>query len=84
MGKGDVGSTEASKKLLNNRTGTDSERHFKSKEVVRDVIIGVSDGLTVPFALAAGLSGAKVASSIILTAGLAEVAAGAISMGLGG
>ncbi|WOK91941.1 hypothetical protein Cni_G00632 [Canna indica] len=60
------------------------EQHFTAGEVVRDVIMGVSDGLTVPFALAAGLSGAKVPSHIILTAGLAEVAAGAISMGLGG
>ncbi|KAK4785731.1 hypothetical protein SAY86_002420 [Trapa natans] len=60
------------------------EEHFTSSEVVRDIIIGVSDGLTVPFALAAGLSGADVSSSIILIAGVAEVAAGAISMGLGG
>ena len=60
------------------------EKHFMSSEVVRDIIIGVSDGLTVPFALAAGLSGADVTSSIILIAGIAEVAAGAISMGLGG
>uniref|UniRef100_A0A0D9W5W1 Vacuolar iron transporter n=1 Tax=Leersia perrieri TaxID=77586 RepID=A0A0D9W5W1_9ORYZ len=60
------------------------ERHFTSGEVVRDVIMGVSDGLTVPFALAAGLSGASAPSSLVLTAGLAEVAAGAISMGLGG
>jgi hypothetical protein len=60
------------------------EKHFMSSEIVRDIIIGVSDGLTVPFALAAGLSGANVASSIILIAGIAEVAAGAISMGLGG
>lgn len=60
------------------------EKHFTSSEVVRDIIIGVSDGLTVPFALAAGLSGADVSSSIILIAGVAEVAAGAISMGLGG
>ncbi|KAL5214604.1 hypothetical protein ABZP36_003756, partial [Zizania latifolia] len=59
------------------------ERHFTSGEVVRDVIMGVSDGLTVPFALAAGLSGASAPSSLVLTAGLAEVAAGAISMGLG-
>ncbi|KAF6144688.1 hypothetical protein GIB67_006180 [Kingdonia uniflora] len=80
MAREDVGSTEVTQKLLNNHL----EPHFTSKEVVRDIIIGVSDGLTVPFALAAGLSGAKVASSIILTAGLAEVAAGAISMGLGG
>ncbi|KAK4763382.1 hypothetical protein SAY87_012873 [Trapa incisa] len=60
------------------------EEHFTSSDVVRDIIIGVSDGLTVPFALAAGLSGADVNSSIILIAGVAEVAAGAISMGLGG
>ncbi|KAI5573621.1 hypothetical protein BDE02_10G091800 [Populus trichocarpa] len=60
------------------------EKHFMSSEIVRDIIIGVSDGLTVPFALAAGLSGANVTSSIILIAGIAEVAAGAISMGLGG
>ncbi|VVB03817.1 unnamed protein product [Arabis nemorensis] len=61
-----------------------TEKHFTAGEVVRDIIIGVSDGLTVPFALAAGLSGAKASSSIVLTAGIAEVAAGAISMGLGG
>ncbi|XP_026432143.1 vacuolar iron transporter 1-like [Papaver somniferum] len=67
-------------KLLDNHT----EKHFTAGAIVRDVIIGVSDGLTVPFALAAGLSGANVGSSIIVTAGLAEVAAGAISMGLGG
>ncbi|MCL7028615.1 hypothetical protein MKW94_021776 [Papaver nudicaule] len=66
--------------LLNQHT----EKHFTSKEIVRDVIIGVSDGLTVPFALAAGLSSANVSSSIVLIAGLAEVVAGAISMGLGG
>ena len=60
------------------------EKHFTSGEVVRDIIIGVSDGLTVPFALAAGLSGANASSTLVLTAGLAEVAAGAISMGLGG
>ncbi|XP_027099508.1 vacuolar iron transporter 1 [Coffea arabica] len=60
------------------------ENHFTAGEIVRDMIIGVSDGLTVPFALAAGLSGANASSSIILTAGIAEVAAGAISMGLGG
>ncbi|RWV82115.1 hypothetical protein BHE74_00051833 [Ensete ventricosum] len=60
------------------------EKHFTAGDMVRDVIMGVSDGLTVPFALAAGLSGANAPSSLILTAGLAEVAAGAISMGLGG
>ncbi|KAK5770325.1 Vacuolar iron transporter 1 -like protein [Gossypium arboreum] len=60
------------------------EKHFTAREIVRDIIIGVSDGLTVPFALAAGLSGANASSSIVITAGIAEVAAGAISMGLGG
>jgi vacuolar iron transporter family protein len=63
---------------------THVEKHFTASETVRDVVIGMSDGLTVPFALAAGLSGAVEASSIIITAGLAEVAAGAIAMGLGG
>jgi VIT1/CCC1 family predicted Fe2+/Mn2+ transporter len=60
------------------------EKHFTSSETVRDIVIGMSDGLTVPFALAAGLSGAVAASGVIITAGLAEVAAGAIAMGLGG
>jgi VIT1/CCC1 family predicted Fe2+/Mn2+ transporter len=60
------------------------ERHFTGGETVRDVVIGMSDGLTVPFALAAGLSGAVAASHIVVTAGLAEVAAGSIAMGLGG
>jgi vacuolar iron transporter family protein len=61
-----------------------SEQHFTGGETVRDVVIGMSDGLTVPFALAAGLSGAVIASHIVVTAGLAEVAAGSIAMGLGG
>lgn len=61
-----------------------TESHFTDSETVRDIVIGMSDGLTVPFALAAGLSGAVDSSGIILTAGLAEVAAGAIAMGLGG
>jgi VIT1/CCC1 family predicted Fe2+/Mn2+ transporter len=60
------------------------ERHFTASEVVRDVVIGMSDGLTVPFALAAGLSGAIAQSRLIVTAGLAEIAAGSIAMGLGG
>jgi VIT1/CCC1 family predicted Fe2+/Mn2+ transporter len=60
------------------------EKHFTATEAVRDIVIGMSDGLTVPFALAAGLSGAVESSGIIVTAGLAEVAAGAIAMGLGG
>jgi vacuolar iron transporter family protein len=60
------------------------ESHFTASKVVRDIVIGVSDGLTVPFALAAGLSGAVAASHIVVTAGLAEIAAGSIAMGLGG
>ena len=61
-----------------------TERHFTSSEIVRDVVIGMSDGLTVPFALAAGLSGAVSNAGIVVTAGLAEIAAGSIAMGLGG
>jgi len=61
-----------------------TERHFTSSEVVRDIVIGMSDGLTVPFALAAGLTGAINSTGIIVTAGLAEIAAGSIAMGLGG
>src|SRR5208283_2465096 len=60
------------------------ERHFTAGDVVRDVVIGMSDGLTVPFALAAGLSGAVDNSHIVVIAGLAEIAAGSIAMGLGG
>ncbi len=60
------------------------ERHFTAGDVVRDVVIGMSDGLTVPFALAAGLSGAIDNSHIVVVAGLAEIAAGSIAMGLGG
>lgn len=60
------------------------EQHFTGSESVRDVVIGMSDGLTVPFALAAGLSGAIASSAIIVTAGMAEIAAGSIAMGLGG
>src|SRR5437773_2879244 len=60
------------------------ERHFAAGPLVRDIVIGMSDGLTVPFALAAGLSGAVASSGIIVTAGLAEIAAGSIAMGLGG
>src|SRR5436305_2305268 len=60
------------------------ERHFTAGEAVRDIVIGMSDGLTVPFALAAGLSGAVASSSVVVTAGLAEIAAGSIAMGLGG
>jgi vacuolar iron transporter family protein len=60
------------------------EKHFSSTAVVRDVVIGMSDGLTVPFALAAGLSGAVNSSHVVVLAGLAEIAAGSIAMGLGG
>jgi len=60
------------------------EKHFTAGNVVRDIVIGMSDGLTVPFALAAGLTGAIASSHIILTAGFAEIAAGSIAMGLGG
>ncbi len=61
-----------------------TERHFTASLVVRDLVIGMSDGLTVPFALAAGLSGATDSTALIVTAGLAEIAAGSIAMGLGG
>jgi VIT1/CCC1 family predicted Fe2+/Mn2+ transporter len=60
------------------------EQHFTASETIRDIVIGMSDGLTVPFALAAGLSGAVSSTNIIVTAGLAEIAAGSIAMGLGG
>ncbi len=60
------------------------EKHFTAGEVVRDIVIGMSDGLTVPFALAAGLSGAVNSTTVVVTAGLAEIAAGSIAMGLGG
>src|ERR1700679_210805 len=60
------------------------EHHFTAGDTVRDVVIGMSVGLTVPFALAAGLSGAKVGTSVVVLAGLAEIAAGSIAMGLGG
>jgi VIT1/CCC1 family predicted Fe2+/Mn2+ transporter len=64
--------------------GPHVEGHFESTETVRDIVIGLSDGLTVPFALAAGLSGAVASSHIVVLAGLAEIAAGSIAMGLGG
>jgi VIT1/CCC1 family predicted Fe2+/Mn2+ transporter len=60
------------------------EQHFEATETVRDIVIGLSDGLTVPFALAAGLSGAVASAHIVVLAGLAEIAAGSIAMGLGG
>ncbi len=61
-----------------------AEEHLQSSDLLRDVVIGMSDGLTVPFALAAGLTGAVATSSIIVIAGIAEIAAGSIAMGLGG
>jgi VIT1/CCC1 family predicted Fe2+/Mn2+ transporter len=61
-----------------------TEQHFEATATVRDVVIGMSDGLTVPFALAAGLSGTVQSTAIIVIAGLAEIAAGSIAMGLGG
>jgi VIT1/CCC1 family predicted Fe2+/Mn2+ transporter len=60
------------------------EQHFEASDTVRDVVIGMSDGLTVPFALAAGLSGTVHSTQIVVIAGLAEIAAGSIAMGLGG
>jgi VIT1/CCC1 family predicted Fe2+/Mn2+ transporter len=61
------------------------EKHFEGSQLVKDIVIGMSDGLTVPFALAAGLSGAAIVSnSVIVTAGIAEIVAGSIAMGLGG
>jgi vacuolar iron transporter family protein len=62
------------------------EKHFESSDLVTDIVIGMSDGLTVPFALAAGLSGAGngITTAIVITAGIAEIAAGSIAMGLGG
>ena len=61
-----------------------TEHHFQSSLMIRDIVIGMSDGLTVPFALAAGLSGAVQTTGLIIIAGLAEIAAGSIAMGLGG
>ncbi len=60
------------------------EEHFRGGNTVKDIVIGMSDGLTVPFALAAGISGAISAAHIVVTAGFAEIAAGSIAMGLGG
>jgi vacuolar iron transporter family protein len=73
---------------MHNHSVTDThlhhEKHFHSSDVLQDIVIGMSDGLTVPFALAAGLSGAVSDTHIILTAGIAEIIAGSIAMGLGG
>jgi VIT1/CCC1 family predicted Fe2+/Mn2+ transporter len=65
-------------------TARHTEQHFRASATVRDIVIGMSDGLTVPFALAAGLTGITAATGIVITGGLAEISAGAISMGLGG
>jgi vacuolar iron transporter family protein len=65
-------------------TRVHAEKHFTSSNFVRDIVIGMSDGLTVPFALAAGLSGAVQNTRLIVIGGLAEIAAGSIAMGLGG
>lgn len=69
---------------LINKQKNGSEQHFTGSEAMRDIVIGMADGLTVPFALAAGIAGAVDSIQIIVTAGLAEIAAGAIAMGLGG
>ncbi|MEN9685473.1 MAG: hypothetical protein RLZZ28_1259, partial [Bacteroidota bacterium] len=63
---------------------THTEQHLTSSETLTDIVIGMSDGLTVPFALAAGLSGAVKDVHLIVIAGIAEIAAGSIAMGLGG
>lgn len=63
---------------------THNEEHLRSSDFITDIVIGMADGLTVPFALAAGLSGAVQHNSIVITAGIAEIVAGSIAMGLGG
>jgi VIT1/CCC1 family predicted Fe2+/Mn2+ transporter len=65
-------------------THAHTEHHFEASDTVKDVVLGMADGLTVPFALAAGITGASVALDIVITAGIAEIAAGSIAMGLGG
>ncbi|CCQ98764.1 Vacuolar iron transporter 1 [[Clostridium] ultunense Esp] len=60
------------------------EKHFLAPDLIRDIVIGMADGLTVPFALAAGLSGAVTSTTLVVIAGIAEIAAGSIAMGLGG
>ncbi|MDZ7877350.1 MAG: VIT1/CCC1 transporter family protein [Saprospiraceae bacterium] len=73
---------------IHNHTVADAhlhhEKHFQSSDALQNIVIGMSDGLTVPFALAAGLSGAVNDTHTILTAGIAEIIAGSIAMGLGG
>jgi VIT1/CCC1 family predicted Fe2+/Mn2+ transporter len=70
--------------LLSSNEQKRTEQHFMASDIVHDIIIGMSDGLTVPFAIAAGMSGASVSATVVVIAGLAEIAAGSISMGLGG
>jgi predicted membrane protein (TIGR00267 family) len=70
---------EASRHLIDH-----NEEHIESSDVIKDIVIGMADGLTVPFALAAGLSGAVDSTVLVITAGIAEIAAGSIAMGLGG
>ena len=65
-------------------TGMHKEEHLRSSDFITDIVIGMSDGLTVPFALAAGLSGAVQSNAVVITAGIAEIVAGSIAMGLGG
>lgn len=67
-----------------NVKATHKEEHLRSSDLITDIVIGMSDGLTVPFALAAGLSGAVQSNSVVITAGIAEIVAGSIAMGLGG
>ena len=64
--------------------GEHKEEHLRSSDFITDIVIGMSDGLTVPFALAAGLSGAVQSNAVVITAGIAEIVAGSIAMGLGG
>ncbi len=77
-------STERTNAIQTAKGARHPEPHFTASDTVRDVVIGMSDGLTVPFAIAAGMSGANVATTVVIIAGLAEIAAGSISMGLGG
>ena len=70
--------------IMTGKTGLHKEKHLKSSDFITDIVIGMSDGLTVPFALAAGLSGAVQHNSVVITAGIAEIVAGSIAMGLGG
>jgi vacuolar iron transporter family protein len=69
---------------MGNTTNLHKEEHLGSSAFITDIVIGMSDGLTVPFALAAGLSGAVHSNSVVITAGIAEIVAGSIAMGLGG